>query len=88
MLNTMVTTPPTIIMSGTIRNKVSEMAGKRHLQIADLAREAKVSYDTAKRIWTGEAKGISWDTLASFCEALGCDISDLFEYLPAKERDR
>lgn len=79
-------TPPIIIM-GTIRNRVSEVAGKRRMQIADLAREAKVSYDTAKRFWLGDAKGINWETLAAFCETLDCKVDDLFEYVPEDARN-
>lgn len=86
-----ITAPPQIIMAGTIRNRVSELAGKRKMQISDLSREAGVSYDTAKRFWNGDANGITWDTLAAFCEALGCSVGELFEYVPedtSKNRGR
>lgn len=65
---------------GTIRNRVSEVAGARKMQIADLAVAAGISYDTAKRLWYGRSKGVNWDTLAALCEALQCDVGDLFEY--------
>lgn len=70
---------------GTIRNRVSELAGKRKMQIADLANAAGVSYDTAKRFWYGNSKGINWETLAALCEALDCSVGDLFEYVPEGE---
>lgn len=77
---------PVRAMSGTINNKVSAVAGAKRFQIADLAREGKISYDTAKRLWTGEAKGISFDVLEAVCHALDCTPNDLFwvEEAPAE----
>ena len=67
-------------MAGTIINKVSEVAGKRKMQIADLSKQSGVSYDTAKRFWYAEAQRIDFETLAAFCNALNCSVGDLFEF--------
>jgi putative transcriptional regulator len=65
---------------GSIINNVSAVAGKKRMQVSDLAREAKVSYDTVKRLWYGTAKRVDLSTLASLCEALNCQPGDLFVY--------
>jgi putative transcriptional regulator len=66
---------------GTILNKVSEMVGKRRMTVADLAREAKISYDTAKRLYYGTTERVDLHTLAGVCKALQCQVSDLFVYV-------
>jgi putative transcriptional regulator len=73
---------------GTLVNRVSELAGGRRMQIADLAREAKVSYETAKRLWHNETDAIRFETLANICDALQCGVGDLFVYIPDKDRGR
>ena len=67
---------------GKITSKVSALAGANRMQIADLAREAKVSYEAARRQWDGTATRIDFATLAGLCEALNCQPGDLFEYTP------
>ncbi len=67
-------------MAGKIINRVSEMAGRRKMQIADLAREAKISYETARRQWYGISNRIDYATLAGLCAALECQPGDLFIY--------
>jgi putative transcriptional regulator len=69
-------------MPGIIRVKVSEVAGRRKMQISDLAREADVSYDTAKRFWHATAEGVTWEVLTKFCDALNCSVEELLEYIP------
>jgi len=68
-------------MMGTIINRISEVAGKQKMQVSDLAKEAKISYDTAKRLWYATALRLDLSTLASICEALNCQPGDLFTYV-------
>ena len=68
-------------MSGEIKNNVSELAGKKRMQISDLAREAKISYETAKRLWHDETEAVRFDTMAAICKVLDCQPGDLFEYV-------
>ncbi len=63
-----------------IRNKVSIMIGQRRTTIADVAREADISYQAVKRLYCGTAKRIDLDTLDKLCHVLDCDVGDLFEY--------
>jgi putative transcriptional regulator len=68
---------------GKIINRVSEMAGKRRMRPADIAREGRILYDSARRLWYDDAKRLDLDTLAGLCEALDCQPGDLFEFRPA-----
>ncbi|MHC4088727.1 MAG: helix-turn-helix domain-containing protein [Planctomycetota bacterium] len=70
---------------GKIVNRVSEVAGKRRMQIADIAREGKITYDAVKRQWYATATRIDLGTLAGLCDALRCQPGDLFTYV---ENDR
>ena len=65
-----------------IKNKVSEVAGKRRLQVSDLARAAGISWETADRLWNGKTTGIDFRTLNALCKALGCQVCDLLVYIP------
>jgi putative transcriptional regulator len=65
---------------GTIVNRISVIAGQRRMRISDIAREAKISHQAAKRLWYGEAKRLDLDTLHGLCEALECQPGDLFVY--------
>ena len=69
------------VMMGTIVNRISEVAGKQRMQVSDLAKEAKVSYDTVKRLWYATSRRLDLSTLASICEALDCQPGDLFTYV-------
>lgn len=69
-----------LLMTGTrIINKVSEVAGRRRMQIADIADKAGLPYMTVKRQWLATADSISFSTLAALCQALECQPGDLFE---------
>lgn len=72
----------TKIQKGGIANKVSTVAGQKRMQVSDLAREAKISYDSAKRLWYGTASRLDLSTLAGVCEALNCQPGDLLVYIP------
>lgn len=81
-------TAPTMIMPKGIHIKVSELAGKRKMQIADLAKEAGVSYDTAKRYWNEDAEGITWDVLAKLCRVLDCSVGELLQLEQAPDTNK
>ena len=70
---------------GVIRNKVSEMVGRRRMTVADLAREAKISYDAAKKLYYGHTTRIDMRTLANICSVLECEVGDLFVFVPEGE---
>lgn len=65
-----------------IKSKISEVAGRQHFTPAELAKEAKISWETAMRLWKSETKMISFNTLGELCRVLRCNPGDLLEYEP------
>ena len=49
---------------------------------ADLAREAEISRDAAKKLYYGQTTRIDMHTLANICTALECEVGDLFVFVP------
>lgn len=60
-------------------NKISEVAGKKRFRPSTLAKEAKISWQTAKRLWNDETKRIEFDTLLQLCRVLECQPGDLLQ---------
>lgn len=67
---------------GEVVNLVSVVAGKRRMQVRDIADAAGLPYDTAKRMFYATSKRLDLGTLAAVCHALDCQPGDLFEYVP------
>lgn len=65
-----------------IKNMLSVVMGYRRIQVAELARIAKLKYDTVDRIYRNETKGIDFETLNKLCFALECTPNDIFKYVP------
>jgi len=69
-----------LLMTGKIINRISEVAGKRRMQISDIANKADLPYMTVKRQWYATAGSITFSTLAAICQALDCQPGDLLEF--------
>ena len=67
-------------MSGRIINRISYVAGKRKLEIKDIAKMSGLPSQTIRRQWKDEADGISFTTLAGLCQALDCQPGDLLAF--------
>lgn len=65
-----------------IRNKLSEIMGRRRLNMAEVARIAGLSHVAVFRIYHGKTKTIELETINKLCYALNCRIQDIFEYIP------
>lgn len=65
-----------------IKNKLSELMGKKRLNMAELARMSKLSHVAIFKIYHDKNKSIGLDTLNKLCWALECEIQDIFEYIP------
>lgn len=65
-----------------IKNKLSELMGKKRLNMAELARMAKLSHVAVFKIYHDKNKSISLETLNKLCWALECKIEDIIEYIP------
>ena len=64
-----------------IKNKLSEIMGKRRLNMAEVARLANLTHVTVFRIYHDKTKTIELETLDKLCSALNCRIQDIFEHV-------
>ncbi len=62
-------------------NKVSEVMGRRRMNVSELARTAGIGRQTAHRLYHGESD-VTMDIVGRVCQALGVDVGDLFEWVP------
>ena len=69
-----------------IRIKLSTKLGELRWSQADLARATRIRPNTINEIYHECCTSISITNLDRICEALGCDITDLLEYVPNKEK--
>jgi len=70
----------TIMSPGAIRNRVSEMAGRRRMNIKKLAEAAGISYQTAYSLYHDQTSRIDFATMAGLCKALEVEVGELFKY--------
>lgn len=65
-----------------IKNKLSELMGRKRLNMAEVARMSKLSHITLFKIYHNKTKQIGIETINKLCWALECNVQDLFEYVP------
>ncbi len=65
-----------------IINNLSTVMGNRRLQIADVAKIAKLKHTTVSNLFYDKTNGIEFETLNRLCFALECTPNDLFRYIP------
>ncbi len=64
-----------------IKNKLSEIMGRRRLNMAEVARLAGLTHVTVFKIYHAKTKTIELETLNKLCKALNCRIQDIFEHI-------
>ena len=65
-------------------NRVSEVMGRRRMNVSELARAAGIGRQTAHRLYHGESD-VTMDVVGRVCQALGVDVGELFEWAPDPE---
>ena len=70
-----------------IRIHLKQLLSERKMRMSDLSYAARVNKNTISDICHGRIKGIHLETIDRICEALGCSVGDLFEYVPDEEED-
>lgn len=65
-----------------IKNKLSEILGRKRINKAELSRLSGVSYSSVKSIYYNKTKGIEFETLDKLCNFLQCTPNDIFEFTP------
>ena len=63
-----------------IKNKLSEIMGRKRINIAELARLTGLSRITITGIYKNTSKQVALETLNKICWALECNVQDIFEY--------
>ena len=70
-----------------IRIKLSTKLGELRWNQADLARATKIRPNTINEIYNECCKSISIRNLDLICEALGCSVTDILEYIPNDKKN-
>ncbi|MEH2936003.1 helix-turn-helix transcriptional regulator [Oscillospiraceae bacterium 21-37] len=68
-----------------IKNHLSRILGERRWTQAKLSRETGIRPGTINDLYQGLAERVSFEHLDKICEALGCDLSELLEYIPNQQ---
>jgi putative transcriptional regulator len=68
-----------------IKCNLSRLLGEKKWTQADLARRAGVRPNTISALYNEFIDRVSLKQLDKICEILGCNLSDLLEYLPPKK---
>ena len=70
-----------------VRLLVRDVATKRGITRAKLARMADVTYETVFKLWQDEYRDVSLLTLVKLATALKVDVSELYETIPDDDTD-
>ena len=65
-----------------ITNKLSEIAGRKRIRMAEISRMTGIGYSTIQRLYNNEVGRIEFDVLNKLCTFLECTPNDLFEFTP------
>ncbi len=60
-----------------IKNRIAYLMAEHKWQISDLARQAGITYPTAKELFHETAQGIKYTTLEKLCRCFNCQPGDL-----------
>jgi putative transcriptional regulator len=71
--------------SKTIYCKIDSLLESRGMTLTELSNLVGITYANLSVLKNNHAKAIRFSTLQLLCEALDCQIGDLFEYIPAVE---
>lgn len=69
-----------------IKNHLSRLLGERRWTQARLARETGIRPSTISSYYNEFAERINLEHLDRICEALDCNVSDVLEYIPSRQR--
>ena len=65
---------------------IDVMLAKRKMSVTELAEKVGITMANLSILKTGKAKAVRFSTLEKICEVLDCDLSDLIEYIPNKQK--
>lgn len=65
-----------------IRCHLGKMMGERKMKISELARETGLHRNTLTLLYRETANRVELDAVDKLCEFFGCEVGELFEYIP------
>lgn len=69
-----------------IKIKISDLLGKHKMTQSALAKQAHIRPATVSKMYYEEIKRIDIKHLNNICKVFNCQISELLEYIPDKEK--
>ncbi len=69
-----------------IKIRLSDLLGKKKMSQAELARKTGIRPNTINALYHEYTIYVNKGDLDKICEVLDCDISELLEYIPNKEK--
>lgn len=64
-------------MSLKVTSRVSALLGERKKRVSDVARDTGISRTTLTRLYYGDSRAISFETLGKLCDYFHCDVGDI-----------
>ncbi len=71
-----------------IDSRVSEVMGRKRINVSELARGAGISRNAAHTLYHGLNRQVDLDVLDRVCRFLGVQVGDLFVYVPSGEESQ
>lgn len=68
-----------------IRIHLSRLLGERRMTQIDLSRKTGIRVATINELYHELAERVNLEHLDKICEVLGCDLTELIEYVPNKK---
>lgn len=65
-----------------IRCHLSRLMGERKMKIVDVARATGLHRNTVTLLYQESATRIDLDAIDKLCELFGCEVGQLFEFVP------
>lgn len=71
-----------------IKIKISDLLGKNKMTQSALAKQAHIRPATVSKMYYEEVKRIDVKHLNNICKVFNCEISELLEYIPDKQKNK
>ncbi len=72
---------------GTVRLHLRELMEERNISLTKLSFRAEMQRTQLKHYYDGTIQRLDMAVLSRLCYALECDLHDLLEYIPPKQRN-
>lgn len=66
-----------------LKNNLAVLMAEKKIRIAELHRLTGISANTLSNLYNEKTNMISFKTIEKICEALECEVGELFRYIPS-----